>query len=201
MKYTYSFNGKSIFFFCSDTMKDTAEFFSSVLQHEDLMCDVIRSNRAIQIGWGFYKVLQAGSEYQIVARDLLGDPFQAMTADLSLSLEIFAQQRNVLRVTKATPKETSFQDTLIVQRAAVKAPRVYLERDEPEASGDSGWYMGAVDVKTSSDPSEYARIYTYQLLKFRKEALSVMQLPVGSICVIENGKLIEVADKNNNKIF
>lgn len=111
MKYTYSFNGKSIFFFCSDTMKDTAEFFSSVLQHEDLMCDVIRSNRAIQIGWGFYKVLQAGSEYQIVARDLLGDPFQAMTADLSLSLEIFAQQRNVLRVTKATPKETSFQDS------------------------------------------------------------------------------------------
>ncbi|WP_298025125.1 hypothetical protein [uncultured Dysosmobacter sp.] len=201
MKYTYSFNGKSVFFFCSDTMKDTAEFFSTVLQHEDTMYDVIKNNRTIQIGWGSYKVLQADSAYQMLACDLLSDPFQAVTDDLSLSLEIFAKQRIVLSVTKAAPKETSFQDTLIVQRAAVKAPRVYLKRDEPGNSSDSGWYMGAIGVKASNDPSEYAQIYTYQLLKFCKVALSVMQLPIGTICVFENGNLIEIVDKNNNKIF
>ena len=200
-KYTYSFNGKSVFFFGSDSLEDTAEFFSSVLQHEDAMYDVIKRNSTIQIGWGFYKVLPVEGTYQIIACDLLGDPFQATTDDLSLSLEILAKQRKVLSVTKAEPKETSFQDTLIVHKAAVKSPRIYLQRDEAVNPSDSGWYMGAMGVKTSDDPNEYARIYTYQLLKFCKEALAVMQLPVGTICVIENGELIEIVDENNNKIL
>lgn len=84
MRYICSFNGKSIFFLCSDALKDTAEFFSAVLQHEDTAHDVIEDNRTIQVGWGFYKVLQSGGEYQILACDIENDPFQTVTEDLSL---------------------------------------------------------------------------------------------------------------------
>ena len=201
MRYTHLSNGKEIFFLCSDTMKDTAEFFSTVLQHEDMVHNVIQDNRMLQIGWGFYKVRQTGSEYQILACDIANDPFQSVTEDLSLNLEIFSKQRRILSITKAAPLETSFQDTLIVHRAAVKSPRVYLQRNEPGSQGDSGWYMGVIGVKAPNDPSEYARIYTYQLLKFCHEAISVMHLPVGTICVIENGNIIEIVDKDNNKIL
>jgi len=182
-------------------MKDIAELFSTILQREDTAHNVIMDNRTVQIGWGFYKIQQVGNEYQIMACDLLNDPFQTVTEDLSLSLKIFSQQRKVLNITKAQPIETSFQDTLIVQRAAVNVPRVYLQRNEPGNQSDSGWYMGAIGVKAANDPNEYARIYTYQLLKFCKEALSVMHLPIGTICIIENGSLIEIVDKDNNKIF
>ena len=132
MRYTHLLNGKAIFFLCSDTMKDTAEFFSTVLQHEDMAHNVIQDKRMLQIGWGFYKVRQTGNEYQILACDVANDPFQSATEDLSLNLEIFSKQRRILSITKAAPLETSFQDTLIVHRAAVKAPRVYLQRNEPE---------------------------------------------------------------------
>lgn len=201
MRYTYSFNGKTIFFLCGDGMKDMAEFFSTILQREDTAHNIIEDNRAVQIGWGFYKIRQVGEEYQIMACDLLNDPFRSVTEDLSLSLEIFSQQRKVLNITKALPTETSFQDTLIVHRAAVKAPRVYLQRNEPGDQSDSGWYMGSIGVKASNDPNEYARIYTYQLLRFCKTALSVIHLPIGTVCIIENGNLIEIVDKDNNKIF
>ena len=201
MRYARSFNGKSVFFLCGDALKDTAEFFSSVLQHEDTAHNVIQDKRTIQIGWGFYKVLQTDGEYQILACDIESDPFQSMTEDLSLSLEIFSQQRRILSITKAAPLETSLQDTLIVHRAAVKAQRVYLQRNEPGNHGDSGWYMGAIGIKAPNDPSEYARIYTNQLLKFCKEAISVVQLPIGTICIIENGNLIEIVDKDNNKLL
>ena len=201
MRYTYSFNGKTIFFLCCDAMKDMAEFFSTILQREDMAHDIIKDKETIQIGWGFYKIQQVGNEYQIMACDLLNDPFQSVTEDLSLSLEIFSQQRKILNITKAQQTEKSFQDTLIVHRPAVKAPRVYLQRNEPGNQSDSGWYMGAIGVKAANDPDEYARIYTYQLLKFCKEALSVMHLPIGTICIIENGNLIEIVDKDNNKIF
>lgn len=201
MRYTHSFNGKTIFFLCNDSMKDIAELFSTILQQEDMTHDVINDKKTIQIGWGFYKIQQVGNEYQVMAYDLMNDPFQTVTEDLSLGLEIFSKQRKVLSVTKVQPTETSFQDTLIIHRAAVKAPRVYLQRNEPGNQSDSGWYMGAIGVKAANDPSEYARIYTYQLLNFCKEALSVMHLPIGTICIIENGSLIEIVDKDNNKIF
>lgn len=201
MRYTYSFNGKTIFFFCSDALKDIAEFFSSILKNEDITHEVIKYDSTIQVGWGFYKVLQAGNEYQIVACDLLGNPFENVTEDLSLSLEIFSQQRRMLSDTKAVPYETSFQDTLIVQKAALNASRVYLKRDEPGNSDDSGWYMGAMDIKAQGDPSEYVKIYTYQLIQFCKQATFVIQLPIGTICIIENGNLVEIVDKDNNKIL
>ena len=201
MRYTCSFNGKTIFFLCGDAMKDIAELFSTILHREDTAHNVIKDNRTVRIGWGFYKIQQVSNEYQIMACDLLNDPFQSVIEDLSLCLEIFSQQRKVLNITKAQPIETSFQDTLIVHRAAVKAPRVYLQRNEPGNQSDSGWYMGAIGVKAANDPNEYAQIYTYQLLKFCKEALSVMHLPIGTICIIENGSLIEIVDKDNNKIF
>lgn len=201
MKYICKFHGKTVFFFCEDTLKETAEFFASILQKEDAGGRVIRDGAVLQIGWGFYHVRRTEAGYQIMACGLLGDPFREVTEDLSLSLEIFAEQRRVLNVTKAVPRETSFQDTLVVQRAAVKAPRVYLQRCEPGNPDDSGWYMGVLGGNAPEDPGEYARVYTYQLLGFCKEALSVMQLPVGTVCVFENGRLVEAADRDNRKIL
>lgn len=202
MKYTYSPNGKPVFFYAADALKDTADFFSTILQNEDAAHHVLRDNHTLQIGWGFYKILQKGGEYQVMACDLLGNPFQAMTEDLSLSLMIFERQNRIINSTKIVPEHTtSFQDTMIVQRAAVNAPRIYLQRNEPASREDSGWYMGAIDEKASDDPSEYARLYTYQLLRICKEALSVMQLPVGTLCVFENGRLIEAVDQDNRKIL
>lgn len=201
MKYNYSLNGKPIFFFGSETIKETAGFFSEILKREDKEYNVIEDESNIQIGWGFYTVHQVGSEYQIMARDLLGDPFEEVAEDLSLSLEIFAQQRKMFMLTRVIPKETTFQDTLIVQKAALKASEIYLVRNEPANPSDSGWYMGCLGGKVSNNPGDHELIYTYELLKFCKEALAAIQLPIGTMCIIKNGKLIEIVDKNNYKIF
>lgn len=201
MKYTSSFNGKNVFFFCDDKLKDTAEFFLTILQNEDTAYQIISEGNNIQIGWGFFKVLQADCGYQIVAYDLLKNPFNDVTEDLTLNLEIFAQQRKVLNDTKSVVEETSFQDTLIVHKEAFEASQIYLQRSEPEDENDSGWYMGVIDGEDSDNPDDYEKICTYQLIKHCKEALSVMQLPVGTICIFENGELIEAVDEDDNKIL
>lgn len=90
---------------------------------------------------------------------------------------------------------------MIVQRAAVKASRVCLQRCEPSAPNDSGWYMGIPGKKAPEDSHEYARIYTYQLLRFCREAVYAIQLPTGTVCILEDGRLIEAVDKDNNKIY
>lgn len=67
--------------------------------------------------------------------------------------------------------------------------------------GDSGWYMGVIGEEGSSDPSDYARIYTYQLLSFCEAALALMPLPLGTIGLFERGQLVEVVDEHNNTLI
>lgn len=201
MEYTHSFQNKTLFFRCGGTQRDTAEFFSSLLEREDGAHHILRNGYTLQIGWGFYRILETGGQYQILACDISSDPFQDFTGDLSLSLEIFAAQRMALSAAKVTPVETSFQDTMIVQRTAVKASRVYLQRSKPGEPPDSGWYMGAVEERAPKDPAAYARIYTYQLLGFCREALSVIQFPLGTLCVFEGGRLVEAVDRNHKVLL
>ncbi|MCM1373712.1 MAG: hypothetical protein NC245_01310 [Muribaculum sp.] len=201
MKYLRAINGRTVYFQGEESLKDVAEFFFDVLQQEDQAFHMIKNDNVIQIGWGFYKIRQSDYAYQILACDLSGNPFQDMTEDLTLSLEIFDRQRRLLKATGAAPQETSFQDSMIVQRAAVKASRVYLQRCEPSAPNDSGWYMGIPGEKAPEDSHEYARIYTYQLLRFCREAVYAIQLPTGTVCVLEDGRLIEAMDRDNNKIY
>lgn len=201
MRYRRSFHGKTVSFLCGGAQRDTAEFFSSLLEREDSAHHILRNGYTLQAGWSFYRILETGGQYQVLACDISGDPFGDWTEDLSLSLEILAAQRMALNAAKVTPVETSFQDTMIVQRTAVKASRVYLQRSEPGEPPDSGWYMGAVEERAPKDPAAYARIYTYQLLGFCREALSVIQFPLGTICVFEGGRLVEAVDRNHKVLL
>lgn len=201
MKYTSYINGKEVVFFCNENLKDIAEFFISILQNEDTAYNIISENKNIQIAWGFYKVLKTNCNYQIVCYDILNNPFNDITEDLSLNLEIMIQQYKILQITKAIAQDTSLQDTMIVQKEAFKASQVYMERCEPQSHNDSGWYMGVINGDESDSPDRYVGIYTYELINFCKNALSVLQLPVGTVCIFENGILIEAVDKDNNKIF
>lgn len=201
MRYTASLHGKTIFFDCDDGLRETAAFFASILRQEDRTHHILHPGHTLQIGWGAYRVLPAEGGCQLAACDLLRDPFREVTTDLSLSLELFAGQRRILSATKAPPVETTFQDTLVLHRAALTAPKVYLLRDTPTTPGDSGWYMGALGVKAPQEPSAYRKLYTYQLLPICKEAISVLQLPVGTIAVFEAGQLIEIVDGQNNKLY
>lgn len=201
MRYTRSLHGKTVSFLCGDSQREAADLFSSILEREDEAHPILQNGRILQAGWGFYRILESGGQYQVFACDFSADPFRDLTEDLSLSLEILASQRQALRSAGGPPVETSFQDTLILQRAALTAPRVYLQRSEPGEPPDSGWYLGAIGAGASTDPAGYARIYTYQLLGVCRDALSVIQFPVGSLCVFENGRLIEAVDHNNHVLL
>lgn len=203
MKYTYDINGKRISLTCREEWKPTADFLAKVLLEEEQAGSALEDGSIIQIGWSFYKFLRQGQELQMVTFDYVGDPFSATEEDLSLSMRIFHQQTELLERARVQDQAvtTSFQDSLLVKRTAMKAPTVYLQRLEPMVEGDSGWYMGVVGEEGSQDPADYVRIHTYQLLSFCEAALALMPMPLGTIGLFERGQLVEVVDNDNNTLF
>ena len=201
MKYQYQINGKTIFFYCDEGLKNVVEFFVSILESEDKLYNILKSNHVIQIGWNYYRIVGEKEPFQIVALDYKSNPFKKTTDDLSVSLSIFNEQAIILKKARLSPQDISFQDTMIVQKNAIDASKIYLQRSRPVDKNDSGWYMGSMDEKGSQDLEDYIKIYTYQLNSFCKVALSIIQLPVGVIALIEDGKLVEVVDENNYKVI
>lgn len=184
-------NGKTVFFTCGDTQAETARFFVDILRREDAAHGVIRDDGTIQVGWGLYGFEQVDDAYVVVTCDLRG---RGATEDLTDSLRIFARQCRALRTAGVPPTETRAQDTLVVRRAALGAARVYMQRCEPAGPGDSGWYMGQIGGGREEDTSACVRMFTSQLIGFCEEALSVIQFPVGTLCVFSDGRLVEAVD-------
>lgn len=201
MDYTYNIKGKQVTLSCREEWKHTADFFAQVLQSEEADGGVLRDGEIIQIGWGFYKFVQREQGLQMVTFDYNDDPFSATDEDLSLGLQIFDRQAEVLNRSGAAAETASFQDTMLVKRTAMTAPAVYLQRMESTGEGDSGWYLGTIGEEGSDNPGDYIRIYTYQLLTFCEAALALLQLPLGTIALFEDGRLVEVVDENNRNLF
>lgn len=200
LRYQYQINNKSIFFFCDELLAQIADFFSQILRSEDEQYNILQPYSIIQVGWNYYKILE-GDCLQIVSLDYSKNPFEDTTEDLSLALTIFKMQSDLLHQTLLTPQETSFKDTMLIRKSALNAPHIFLQRLKPTHENDSGWYMGSIDDVASNHPEDYMKIHTYQLLSLCKEALGLMPLPVGTMGIFENGKLIELVDQDNHTIF
>lgn len=194
---SYTLGGKKVVFKCKSDLKPTADFFAKILEEEDKSAGILKAGSTFQIGWGFYAATEKDGAVQIVTRDIASNPFENTTEDLSEMLDIFRAQSEVIQKTKSAVQETSLSDTMIVAKNALESKKVYFERQETDKEGDSGWYMGARDA----DPTGYAKAYTYQLRGILPDALSILQLPVGTIASFDDGKLIEIVDKDDKKIL
>lgn len=197
----YNIQDKEVFFYCDEILSQEADFLAELLEQEQKKYHILGDGKILCFGWNYYKVVCVEDKYQILAVDLKGNPFSETVEDLTLNLEIFGSQLKVIKKTGVIPVHVTFQDTMIVRKTALHASEFYLQRLEPVSQDDSGWYMGALDDTDSDEPTDYVRIYTYQLLSICKEALSVLQLPVDTIAVFENGTLMEIVDGDNQPLL
>lgn len=90
---------------------------------------------------------------------------------------------------------------MIIRKSVLHEEDIYLEHQEATRENDSGWYMGSVCDAKSEDAQDYMQIYTYQLLSICEEALSLLHLPIGTLALFKQGKLVEVVDSLNTKIL
>lgn len=201
-KCTANVNDKDVIFYhCNDN--DIVSLFIELLTKRDSQFHIIEDNKIIQIGWNFFIIKKTENNYQIFAADYTNNPFKDVTDDLTLSLNILKEQLLVVKKTCAVSDDTtSFQDTVLVRKTALNSKNLYFLRQDDKNGKISGWYMGDLnDSENSDDPNDYQTVYEYELLSLCPKAVSIMNLPVGTLAVIADNEIVSIVDSDNNEMY
>lgn len=107
----------------------------------------------------------------------------------------------MIEKTGEVPMKTTLQNTMLVQKSALKQSSIYMQRLKPSNDMDSGWYMGSMKGAAPDTPTDYGKAYTYQLFEFCFEAIGILQLSIGTIAAFDNRKLLEIVNRDGQKIW
>lgn len=201
-KCVINIHDKNIFFFHNND-EDIVQLFIEVLKQEEEKYQIIEDNKSIQIGFNYYLLKKIENTYQIYSVNYHKNPFQDFTEDLTLSLDIMKEQLMITQRTGLISHDViTFQDTLLVRKSALTSDRLYFEKQQEKEDHDSGWYMGSLDDQDQShDPHDYTSIFLYQLLILCPKALSILNLPVGTIAIIENNEIKGICDEDDVEVY
>lgn len=167
--------------------------------------DIFDSKFVLGFGWSFFytserKDKDGNTFYVVETNDYKKNPFKDRTDDATLALMAQNMQVEAVGMSQVKPEVTTFRDTILVLKEAMNAEDVYMNRTEPSKNGDSGWYFGLLNDPNEENhkPEDYLKLHSFELFKFRSEALRVLQLPVGTVAVFHDNDMTALVDGNDN---
>jgi hypothetical protein len=76
------------------------------------------------------------------------------------------------------------EQKIIVLRHAWQSPKIYLERKEPAFEGDSGWFLGPVEIPPDL-PIEYDALRTGDIIAAQPDLAELLTMPVGFLILLD----------------
>ena len=163
--------------------------------------DIFNDKFVMNFGWSFFFMSERKDDngnvfYVVQSSDYKKNPLTDKTDDVTLSLLAQNMQVETVRVANVQPEATTFKDTILVLKEAMNASDVYMNRTETAKAGDSGWYFGLLDDPDEENhkSDDYIRIPSYELFKFRSEAIRVLEMPVGTVAVFHDNAMTALVD-------
>lgn len=198
---------KKVRLFAKFPLKNAAGAIIKTLIQISEKTNIFNEKFVMCFGWAYFFLSKRkdenGEEYWVVqTTDFRKNPMKDKTDDATDALMIQNMQIEAIQTAKVEPKATTFKDTVLVLKEAIQANEVYLNRSEPEKEGDSGWYLGLLNDPNEDNHSsdDYIIVKSYELMKICMEALRVMQMPVGTVAVIQDKELTALVDKDDNPL-
>lgn len=192
---------KKVKMFADLPLKNAAGAIVKTLVQISQKTNIFTGSFVMCFGWAYFFLDQRkdenGEEYWVVqTTDYQKNPMKDKTDNVTVSLLVQNMQIETVRTAKVKPLAATFKDTVVVLKAAIGAKDVYMNRIEPEKEGDSGWYFGLLDDPNEENHTadEYTVVASYELLKFRSEALRVLEMPVGTVAVFHENTLTALVD-------
>lgn len=201
-EYVKIINNKVVKFKCNDSLESLTESFIQLIEEEDIRYGIIKDDYTVEAGWSFYFIKKENENYRILVPDYYKNPFSDKTDDLTTALTVQGMQNELLKDIKQKGCPVTFQDKIVVLKDALFNDEVYMHRSREREGMDSGWYLGLVNDQKDKHPvSDYASIYTFELLKYNTELLRVLSADVGDMVIIHGNEIVEIVDGNDEKIY
>ena len=129
----------------------------------------------VQVGRSLITLQPDGSEL-LCEPDRAGDPLGGPVPDVTRTLLVLAQQKDVLaRVAVAEAEFALLYQRVVTAHGCLATPRVDVRHGEPTSPDDSGWSIGTVEGENAGCEDMAVR----EVLRARPRLLDVMALPRG----------------------
>ena len=200
-------NNKKIKLYSNYPLKNAATALLRAFNIVSKKTNIFSPTFALNYGWARFflskRTEKSASYYVVQTADYKNNPMQLRTDDCTDALVIQNMQVDTnMRAKVEKPEVTLFSDTILVLKEAMNAPDVYMNRTEPTKNGDSGWYFGLLNDENEDkhEPDEMITLPSCELMKFRGEALRVLEMPVGTLAVFHDNEMTALVDKDDNPL-
>lgn len=141
-------------------------------------------------------------DYHLLSPDFSKNPLEDNTEDLSFGLKIHQNQKNLEKKLKITGDPIAYHQGIVVMEGVFAEERIFLERDLPEAEGDSGWLITADDAEVEElSKEDVSLLQAYQLVQQCPDLLTALSLPVGYAALLLRGKVVAVFNEKNENLL
>ena len=176
-------SGKKVLIKCEEFLKDQGNWLLSVFEKEvaDKICDDLK----IQVGFTMFI-------------------FKDTTENISISLILQFQLNETVKKLDVSYEDIAFDDELLLLSKARNADNIYLERSKNYGKGQSGWYIGAVNMTEEIPKPEKGNVESIavcDILKFRPDLLKLLALPKGYIITIIHNEIVEIMDGDSKIVY
>lgn len=207
IKFQGVIKGKNIRMYSNVPLKNAGTAVLKTLNAVASKVDIFKPGFILNYGWSSFFLDKRkdndGKDIYVVQTVDYENNIEMRTDNCGLSLVVQNMQMNTnFRAKVKKPEPTFYKDKILVLKEAIGAEDVYLNRTDAAKNGDSGWYFGLLNDENEGSHSddEFIQVPTYELMKFRGEALRVLQMPVGTLAVFHKNEMTALVDENDNPL-
>lgn len=185
---------------CRDELAAQSKWLLATLRSMEASGSRFRDGETVQVGWSILTLREKDGELVLCEPDFSHDPLRDVREDVTTTLVVLAQMKDVLARTGASPSFPTFREMLVLAKGVLDDRDVYLHRIATTTPGDSGWFIGRPG-DAAPQPSDLDAMPIYALVARRPALLRVLALPVDFIAIVEGDAIKGIADGAGHEVW
>ena len=125
------------------------------------------------------------------------NPFKEFTDDLTLALWIQGEQSRLVKELDIEASDIRFDEKIVLAKGAFEGNHYYLQRQDTDKKGDSGWFIGY----QNQDTDDFVAMYAFEILKKNPKLIKSLILPVDYLVVVNGGEVQAILNEQDEEIF
>jgi hypothetical protein len=202
MLYRSFLGGQDVILECDVRLQGAAQALLEHLRILNYKDPPLHAGSKIRYGWSILTLRAESGFLRVCEPDFYGNPLDEISPTLDNTLKILEEQVLVLRRSGLRGVDVLFSEELFVRNRALEAPNLFLKRQQPARSGDSGWYIGNLDrVEVDGSENSYEIVRVFELLRRRPAVIQVLALPPDYLVIMRDDRVAEILDQDGNNYW
>jgi hypothetical protein len=203
--YQVQLDSQTIALNCDEALEPYAHWLLGEIAKQHQAGNKVFEGMFIQVGWSMVTLRLLDGVLLLWEPDFGSDPLTGIRADVTCTLSVYKQQREMLKLVGLEEGQPSrFDETVTVALGALEKERIAAKR-MVSPKGESSWFVhafGKVPAGAKKNPEKhYGKLMVWELLRLRPSLLSALSLPNGYAAVFDKDKLLWIENEHQEHLW